>query len=593
MATLAPCTPLILGTSSARSRSPSIATVRRRIRLTDPAWPSADSWRRFNDEVAGNLIAVQPLFAACQGQPESDSCAQAVKYAKNPYWIADQPAGTEVSGWLDAWTPAASVYAIRARDAADVSAGVNFAREHHLRLVIKGGGHSYLGQSNAPDSLLIWTRAMNAVTLHDAFIPQGCEGHATPVRAVSAGAGAVWMDLYTKVTTQGGRYVQGGGCTSVGVAGLLQGGGYGSFSRGFGTAAASLLEAEVVTADGQIRVVNECRDPELFWALRGGGGGTFAVMTRLTLKTHELPKRFGWAGTKIRAESEAAFRRLMTRLLTHYRDQLFNEHWGEQISFFPDNTVEISMSAQGLEQVQMDAAWAPFLEWLGAAPDIALQSPFSSGAVDARILWNVENPSMIRDQREDAIPNRGWWQGDQGQAGAFLHGYESMWLPAALLEPHAFPRLVDALFAASRFKRVQLHLNKALARARPEARAATLRTSTNPAVGDAFALAIIADGRELPAYPGYPAPAIELSVARADARAIDSAAEQLRRIAPRSGTYVAESNYFNRAWREDYWGVNYRRLRAIKRKYDPDGLYFVRHGVGSEDWSEDGFTRLI
>jgi FAD/FMN-containing dehydrogenase len=569
--------------------------VRQRVRPTDPAWPSAASWNRLKDEVAGNLIPVQPLFAACQAQPESDSCAQAVKYAKNPYWISDQPAGTEVSGWLDAWTPATSAYAIKAHDAADVSAGVNFAREHNLRLVIKGGGHSYMGHSNAPDSLLIWTRAMNAVTLHDAFMPQGCEEHATPVPAVSAGAGAVWMDLYTEVTTQGGRYVQGGGCTSVGVAGLLQGGGYGSFSRGFGTAAASLLEAEVVTADGRIRVVNECRDPELFWALRGGGGGTFAVMTRLTLKTHELPKRFGGVGTKIKAQSDTAFRTLMSRLLAHYRDRLFNEHWGEQISFFPDNTVEISMNAQGLEQTEIDTAWAPFLEWLHSAPDTALQGPFNSGVGELpRNLWDVEsNRGMIRDQRDDAIPNRGWWQGDQGQAGAFLHGYESLWLPAALLEPRALPRLVDALFAASRFKRVQLHLNKALARARPEARVATLRTSTNPVVVDAFALAIIADGRELPAYAGYPAPAIDLAAARADARAIDSAAAELRRIAPRSGTYLAESNYFNRAWREDYWGANYRRLRTIKRKYDPDGLFFVRHGVGSEDWSADGFTRLL
>jgi FAD/FMN-containing dehydrogenase len=89
---------------------------------------------------------------------------------RNPFWIADQPAGTEASGWLDAWTPAPSVYAVAARDAADVAAAVNFARDHNLRLVVKRGGHSYQGTSNAADSLLIWTRKMNKVTLHESFI---------------------------------------------------------------------------------------------------------------------------------------------------------------------------------------------------------------------------------------------------------------------------------------------------------------------------------------------------------------------------------------------------------------------------------------
>jgi FAD/FMN-containing dehydrogenase len=70
------------------------------------------------------------------------------------------------------------------------------------------------------------------------------------------------------------------------------------------------------------------------------------------------------------------------------------------------------------------------------------------------------------------------------------------------------------------------------------------------------------------------------------------AAAKLRKIAPNSGSYVSESNYFNRAWQKEYWGENYSKLRATKSKYDPEGLFCVHHGVGSEDWSADGFTRL-
>ena len=75
-------------------------------------------------------------------------------------------------------------------------------------------------------------------------------------------------------------------------------------------------------------------------------------------------------------------------------------------------------------------------------------------------------------------------------------------------------------------------------------------------------------------------------------RKIDQATDELRRVAPQPGSYVSESNYFNKSWQQAYFGTHYPRLRAVKKKYDPEGLLFVHHGVGSEDWSADGFTRL-
>ena len=145
---------------------------RQRVRPGDPQWPSAAKWRELKRAVGGNLLEVHPLFAACAAAA-APACAEVLKNIRNPFYIGDQAGGTQVSGWLDAWTPAASVYALRARHAADVAAAVNFARRHNLRLVVKGGGHSYLGTSNAPDSLLIWTRAMNQVALHEAFVGAG------------------------------------------------------------------------------------------------------------------------------------------------------------------------------------------------------------------------------------------------------------------------------------------------------------------------------------------------------------------------------------------------------------------------------------
>ena len=594
MATLAPCTSFILGTHKTHALTPRATTARRRrVRPTDAGWPSKESWQSLNAAVDGNLIEVRPLLAPCALQSDSPACVDVMQHLRNPFYLGDQAGGTQVSGWLDAWTPAPSAYAIRARGAADVVAGVNFARTNNLRLVVKGTGHSYLGTSNAADSLLIWTRAMSAVRLEDAFVPTGCSGTVAPVSAVTAEPGAVSIDLYDAVTNRAGRYVQAGGCTDTGVAGLVQSGGFGSFSKGFGTAAANMLEAEVVTADGLVRTANACLNPDLFWALKGGGGGTFGVITRVTVQTHELPNRFGGASMKIKAQSDAAFARLIARFVSFYHSSLFNSHWGEQVKLGPDNTLEVSMASQGLDRAQLDDVWRPFAHWLEASPqDFTLMRPLFIYAIPPQRYWDVENnPSMIHDARAGSPKHHCWWSGDQDQVGAYIHGYESLWLPASLLEPYAQPRLAKALFAASRFKQLSLHMNKGLAGATPQARAAARQTAMNPAVVDAFTLVIIADG-EGSAYPGLPRPPIDLKTAHADARAIDLAAAELRKIAPDAGSYVSESNYFNPSWQRAYWGSNYERLCIIKKKYDPEGLFFVHHGVGSEGWSADGFTPI-
>lgn len=565
--------------------------ARRRVRPSDPAWPNVASWNELREDVGGNLIKVQPLFASCASEPRTAECLDQLRNATNPFYLGDQPGGTQVSGWLDAWTPAASVYAVAARNTADVVAAVNFARENNLRLVVKGGGHSYQGTSNAPDSLLVWTREMNQVIMHDAFVAQNCQRKQVPIPAVTIGAGAMWIDVYEAVTTKAGRYVQGGGCTTVGVAGLIQSGGFGSMSKGFGTAAAWLLEAEIVTADGVVRIVNACRNPDLFWALKGGGGGGWGVVTKLTLVTHDLPDFFGYSEGTIKASSDIAFQKLILEFVNFYHDSLFNPYWGESVKVTPDNALELSMVCQGLDNEGASAIWKPFFDWAGSSSEYAV-SDLRAGAGLARAWWDAAarkkrgNGSMISDPRPGVLDYHAWWSGDKDQVSAFLHGYESIWLPASLLKPADRTQLAHALFAASRHWQVELHFNKGLAGAPAEAIAAARDTATNPAVLDAFALAIIANGGP----PPFAGQSFDAVLARQHARAVDRAAAELRKLISHPGSYVSESNYFNESWQQAFWGDNYQKLRAVKTKYDPDQLFFVRHGVGSELWSSDGFT---
>ncbi|KAG9608309.1 hypothetical protein KCV01_g4529, partial [Aureobasidium melanogenum] len=524
------------------------------------SWPTPEAWDALKRRVGGRLSAVtMPNLPA----------RSAAELLANPYYLGSEPALTQVSGWVDAWLSKPSAYVIKASNTSDVAEGIRFAQRHHVRLVVKGGGHSYLGGSNAPDSLLIWTRAMNSIVLHDDFVARNTG--ATPRPAVSVGAGCTWGQVYEAVTTKAGRYVQGGGCTSVGVAGLVQGGGFGSFSKAYGLAAASLLEAEIVTADGSVRVVNAVEEPDLFWALKGGGGGTFGVVTRLTLATHDLPDTFGSVSWTIRATSDRSFRHLLSRFIETYAATLLNPHWGEQVRATPQNELVVSMMFQGLDRDAVHAIWQPLMAFVAKSPEaFEVLQPFVINSLPARHLWDLEylqrvaSSAVSIDKRPGAKAGDYWWAGDGEQAGVMWHGYTSAWLPDTLLQHARQGLLVDAWFAATRHWAVAFHFNKGLAGATPDVRTASSETSINPQVLDAFALAIIA-GNGPSSYPGL-MPRPDVTDARRHARSIGLAMKALRVAAPDAGSYLSECDYFMKNWQSASWGSHYPRLLRVKHR---------------------------
>lgn len=539
-------------------------------------------WETLSAQVEGRLFSPEWPLADCLADPTGATCRNFFEAARNPYYLGDNPALTQTLGWVDAWVSEPSERVLEALSASDVAAAIRFARARDIRLVVKGGGHSYKGGSSADGSLLVWTRRMNQIALHDGFVP--LDSTAAPVPAVTIGAGAMWGDVYRQVCVDAGRYVQGGGCLTVGVAGLVQSGGFGSLSKAFGTAAASLLEAEIVTADGQVRIVNTARDPELFFALRGGGGGSFGVVTQVTLRTHDMPKTIGVVFADISARSDAAYRALIARMLEFYADHLFNPHWGEQVAVRPDNVLRIFMMCQGVEQAEAEAIWAPFWAWLEARKtDYDIGEPMVL-VFEGRRLWD---PSFLRtlpgivmsDDQAAGDQDRIYWASNREESGQFLHGYESVWVPAGALQPAAREALVAGLFEGSRQWTIALHTNKGLAGA-PDAvqEEVVSATATNPVVADSFALAICgADGG--PAYPGVAGFEPDIVLAREQAKRIGGAMAALKLRTRANGAYVAESNYFEVYWQEAFWGGNYARLQAAKTRYDPDDIFRTHHGV--------------
>jgi hypothetical protein len=164
----------------------------------------------------------------------------------------------------------------KCRNVADVRAAVGFARKERLPIAVRSGGHSFPGHSVADGALVVDLRQINQVSLDEAN------------RRVTVGGGAVWSEV-DAVTVPHRLAVTGGHVTHTGVAALTLGGGVGHLMRGFGLSSDNLLNAEIVTADGRVLQASETENPDLFWAIRGGGGN-FGIATRLEFQLHPMPE---------------------------------------------------------------------------------------------------------------------------------------------------------------------------------------------------------------------------------------------------------------------------------------------------------------
>jgi FAD/FMN-containing dehydrogenase len=369
------------------------------------AWPSPDKWEELSAQVGGRLIKnpVAPWASLGPGAVP--------KNLTNPWYLEEQVGATQSTGMYNAWVSVPSSYAVAAETVSDVVAAVDFARENNVRLVIKGTGHDYYGRSSAPNSLLVWTHNMRDITVHTSFFPEGAPLDFEGIPALSTSAGNRWLEAY-KVATDAGQYVQGGGCTSVGACGgFALGGGFGSFSKRFGSGAAGIVEVEVVTANGDVLVANEFQNEDLFWALRGGGGGTFGVVTRMTLLSHPIPSIDGWISGTLSARSDEAYVELIERYLTFVASSLTNEVWGEGVTFLKGkNTIEVGTSFLDITSEAAQEVWNEFVADLEARPDnfevdlTFFEQPFKE-------KWNpVGKSGVIMDDRPEALDGYFWWK---------------------------------------------------------------------------------------------------------------------------------------------------------------------------------------
>lgn len=161
-------------------------------------------------------------------------------------------------------------------DSIDVRSALRFTLAHDVPVRARSGGHSYAGYSTLSDGVVLDLRELNSITV---------DKHAG---TATVGAGAQLIDIYSGLA-RAGATLPAGSCPSVGVSGVTLGGGFGLAARHFGLTTDNLVAVKIVTADGQLRTVNRQTDPDLLWALKGGGGGNFGVVTEFTFSVYPLP----------------------------------------------------------------------------------------------------------------------------------------------------------------------------------------------------------------------------------------------------------------------------------------------------------------
>jgi FAD/FMN-containing dehydrogenase len=291
---------------------------------------------------------------------------------------------------------------------ADVVQAVNFAREHELPVAVRGGGHSIAGLSSIDGGVLIDLAPMRGVVVDP-----------DRKRAYVQG-GAVLGDV-DRETVPFGLVAPSGVVSDTGVAGLTLGGGYGWLRRKWGLACDSLVEAQLVTADGQVRTVSAEADPDLFWALRGGGGN-FGVVTSFTFELRELGPDVAFAAVMYPLEETAE----VMRKWREYVEQAPNEVTSVCVTItFPANPempeavhdrpvaiiggVYAGDAEEGMREMQpLRELGTVLFDMSGPTPFTAVQSGFDPlfPRNALRAYWKSLYLNELQDETIDVIASR-------------------------------------------------------------------------------------------------------------------------------------------------------------------------------------------
>ncbi|KAI0543534.1 FAD/FMN-containing isoamyl alcohol oxidase MreA [Xylaria curta] len=531
----------------------------------DTCWPSTSVWESFNATINGQLIATTPLAAPCHNDAFSlynvTECAdlQAAWFtpnlhAKSPSSImAPYFANNSCNPFLPASTPCIvgtyASYSVNVSQPMDISRTLWFAAYFNIRVVVKNTGHDYNGKSTGAGAISLWTHNLKKIQMLD-YTSTNYTG-----KAIKVGAGVQVEEAYAAASAQGLAIV-GGECPTVGYAGgYTQGGGHSALSSRHGLAADQVLEWEVVDGRGRLLKANPSLNADLYWALCGGGGGSFGVVTSMISKAYQdIPVTGANISFTNAGVSQAQFYdvvELYLKLLPTIVDS-----GAVTVSFLSSESFAISpLTAPGLSSEKV----------------YQLLSPLTEKLEQYNISYSYELqsfPGYLEQFRAQSACS---------DVGTGLYG-------GRLISRSVVEQKTTDLIAAFRY--INNHGGVL----------ATIGLNVSPAVAGPVWNAVHEAWRDTLIQTVIQTPYNQTAAIAENKKAQDMITydfvPRLERLTPGGGAYLNEGDFQQPDWQQAFYGNHYRALQDIKNRFDPFHLLYAITAVGSEYWTPQQDGRL-
>ncbi|KAI1370300.1 FAD binding domain-containing protein [Hypoxylon crocopeplum] len=540
-----------------------------RVITSDPEWPGQDEWDSLNKTVDGRLIATVPLAAPCHYSFIDDDGKNASVYDQD---VCDNLR----SNWFSATThlPSASSpmsyqftndscnpflgpdspctlgyyvsYTVNATTTQHVQAALRFVQRHNIRLVIRNTGHDYLGKSTGAHALAIWTHHFKSIDLIEQYRDPSSDYEGP---ALKVGAGVEGAEIYQFAHDHGLMAVA-GNCPNVGITGgYVQGGGISILSSKFGLAADQVLSFQVMTVSGDIVTAGPTHNEDLFWALRGGGGGTFGIVLSMTVKA--FPDTIFSAASLMLLNNGTNTDAIYSALGTFLQSLPSLVDAGAWVVWVaaPFGFMISPAMISGIPPAELDALLKPTLDRMD---QLQLQYQYSS----------LGFPGFLPAYRSLGTT----WNVSDYNAGGRL-------IPRELVEDDAG---TEALVGAIRYITSQAFMSGVAFNV-----SHAVSSPDDVAANPYFRKSIFSAAVGAPInYTNWAAnKATQDTMTRNLLPALDS-------ITPNGGVYLNEADFQAPNFQQTFYGGHYKRLLAIKRKYDPNSIFYARTAVGSESWEQ-------
>ncbi|KAI1388551.1 FAD-binding domain-containing protein [Hypoxylon trugodes] len=541
-------------------------------------WPSRPIWNLLNILLGGALIESVPTAAPCYSDwPQYDEakCASITSQWETPSYQSSQPLGIQYYAFegVSCLPPTLTrtganctlggmpSYVVKATNVAQIQLSVNFARNNNLRLIVKNKGHDFKAKSTGSGALSIWTNSLDSIQYLGPNFYHTVSGYKGP--AFKIGAGVTALPLYQKADSLG-LHVVGGNTRTVGLGGgYTAGGGHSPLSSLYGMAADQVLAMEVVLPNGFFVSVDAKHYPDLFFALRGGGGSTWGIVTSLIIRAYPkkpvatLSYSFGISAD---VPTETFWNGVYAVLakFPEYADKGMYSYWSLSC-FFDCSFAMAPQWGNNMDSAALKNLSAPLfdeLQSLGITVSDAVYTDFDG------VLQGIE----------------GTWSAESEQGGIWNFNTGSRLFPRSNwdVEPTEFAANTGSVIRAAAEKAgLMLGYN--------------IKAADNPTVNQTNAVNPAWRKTVLHALLGatWSQEATPEDIAAANKNLADML-QPWRDATPGSGAYLNEADINENNFQGAFYGSNYAYLYQLKQKYDPWGLLWAPTAVGSEDWYVTG-----